>query len=133
MINKVYKLKSIFKIIISFNSNRLERRIAFARFYYTRQQILFNIFVTAPDVANTLGLFPKVDNSHGFSFPQGYEMYRDWQENTINSDGWFAMAVYYICFIYTAHVIFTYVTPYYWITYDRRNEALLRWRAKGIF
>lgn len=44
------------------------------------------IFIEAPEVANLLGMYPKTDNSHGFAFYQTYEMYRDFQENTPNSD-----------------------------------------------
>ncbi len=46
----------------------------------------YRIFVEAPDVANLLGMYPKTDNSHGFPGYQTYEMYRDFQENTPNSD-----------------------------------------------
>ena len=114
-------------------NKRLERRLAFARWYYTRQQMLYLVFEEAPDVANTIGIFPKIDNSHGFSHHSPYEMYRDWQENTINSDGWFAMLVYFICGAYTIHVFFTYITPFYWINYDTRNEPFLKWRMKGSY
>ena len=92
---------------------------------------MYNIYIYATDVANTLGIYPKVDNSHGFPFPKAYEMYRDWQENTMNSDGWFAMLVYFVCFVYSLHVVFTYLMPFYWIEWDRRNEPFVRWRAKG--
>ena len=112
-------------------TNRLARRLASARFYYTRQQLLYIIHQEAPDVANTIGIYPKVDNSHGFTLSRPYEMYRDWQENTINSDGWFAMMVYIVCFIYTAHVVLTYLIPFYWIRFERRNESLNLWRMKG--
>ena len=115
-----------------FLTKRLERRIASARFYYTRQQILFLTYQEAPDVANSIGIYPKVDSSHGFTLTRPYEMYRDWQENTINSDGWFAMMVYFVCGIYTFHVIITYSIPSYWINFDRRNEALSLFRLKGF-
>lgn len=53
------------------------------------------IFIEAPDVANLLGMYPKTDNSHGFAFYQTYEMYRDFQENTPNSD----VSLDYIIFV----------------------------------
>ena len=37
-------------------------------------------------MAALTGLYPKTDCSHGFPNPHNYEMYRDFQENTINSD-----------------------------------------------
>jgi len=82
-------------------------------------------------VANTIGIYPKFDNSHGFTYTRPYEMYRDWQENTINSDGWFAMLVYFVCFLYTLHATYTYVYPYYWIEYEQRSETLSMYRMKG--
>ncbi len=36
--------------------------------YYLRQQILYRWFVEHPDLANMLGIYPKVDSSHGFGF-----------------------------------------------------------------
>ena len=86
----------------------------------------------APDVANSIGIYPKTDNSHGFTLTRPYEMYRDWQENTVNSDGWFAMMVYIVCGIYSIHVVATYLVPSYWIDFDSRNEALTMFRFKGF-
>jgi hypothetical protein len=112
-------------------TQRLARRIASARFYYTRQQLLYLTYAEAPDVANSIGIYPKFDNSHGFTYTRPYEMYRDWQENTINSDGWFAMMVYFVCFVYTCHVILTYLIPFYWIRYGKRYETFNLYRLKG--
>jgi hypothetical protein len=51
-----------------------------------------------------------MDSSHGFGFYSNlffyldtYEMYRDFQENTINSDGAFGMWIAYISAIYLIH------------------------------
>jgi hypothetical protein len=41
-------------------------------------------------------------------------MYRDFQENTINSDGSFGMWVAYISFFYCMHAVYTYFMPWYW-------------------
>ncbi len=41
-------------------------------------------------------------------------MYRDFQENTINSDGSFAMWTVVICIFYVAHAIYGYFMPWYW-------------------
>lgn len=43
-----------------------------------------------------------------------YEMYRDFQENTINSDGSFGMWIAYIAAIYLAHEMYNYFLPWYW-------------------
>ncbi len=44
------------------------------------------MFIDYPEWAALTGLFPKGDSSHGFPHPYNYEMYRDFQENSINSD-----------------------------------------------
>jgi len=41
-------------------------------------------------------------------------MYRDFQENTISSDGSFGMWVALISAIYLFHVIYSYFIPWYW-------------------
>jgi hypothetical protein len=41
-------------------------------------------------------------------------MYRDFQENTINSDGSFGMWISFIAVVYTAHVVYSYMMPWYW-------------------
>ena len=41
-------------------------------------------------------------------------MYRDFQENTINSDGSFAMWTVVICIFYVAHACYGYFMPWYW-------------------
>ena len=42
------------------------RRIYSNKFYYLRQHLLYRTFVESPDVACMLGLYPKVDSSHGY-------------------------------------------------------------------
>ena len=97
-----------------YNKMRMKRRIISNIFYYQRQQFLHRVFIEAPDVACLWGIYPKVDTSHGFGYPQTYEMYRDFQENTINSDGSFGMWIVYIGAIYLIHVFYTYLIPYRW-------------------
>jgi hypothetical protein len=41
-------------------------------------------------------------------------MYRDFQENSINSDGSFGMWVAYVSALYVAHTIYGYFIPWYW-------------------
>ena len=41
-------------------------------------------------------------------------MYRDFQENTINSDGSFGMWVSLISAIYCLHTVYSYFMPWYW-------------------
>lgn len=65
---------------------RLFRRTNIARFYWTRQEILYETYLHYPEIANTIGIYPKTDLSHGFPSYSPYEMFRDFQENSINSD-----------------------------------------------
>lgn len=69
-----------------YNTMRLYRRINTARFYWRRQEMLYECFVHYPEVANTIGIYPKTDSSHGFPHYSPYEMFRDFQENSLNSD-----------------------------------------------
>ena len=41
-------------------------------------------------------------------------MYRDFQENTINSDGSFGMWVVYVSAVYCIHTLYSYFVPWYW-------------------
>jgi hypothetical protein len=98
----------------NFDKLKMKKRILSNIFYYKRQQFLHKVFVETPDTACLWGVYPKVDTSHGFGLPQTYEMYRDFQENTINSDGSFGMWIVYVGFSYLAHVIITYLYPFRW-------------------
>lgn len=98
-----------------YNVLRLERRIAIAKFYYSRQQILHQVFIDFPEVAHTIGIYPKADASHGYPHLQTYETFRDFQDNTINSDGWFAMFVVFVCLSFSFWTLYVYIFPSYWI------------------
>ena len=41
-------------------------------------------------------------------------MYRDFQENTINSDGSFGMWIVYCAALYLIHEAYNYFLPWYW-------------------
>ena len=45
---------------------RLEKRIAYAKYYYTKQAILTQMSLETPDVVNTFSVLAKEDTSHGF-------------------------------------------------------------------
>lgn len=47
---------------------RMRRRVIGNKFYYARQEVLYKVFIEMPDVASMIGIYPKVDNSHGFGF-----------------------------------------------------------------
>lgn len=112
---------------------RLQRRIWGNTMWYRRQTFLYNMNANFPDIANALGSYPKLDSSDGFPNPMPYECFRDFQENTLNSDGWFAMFVVYVCAIYSAWTYYSYVYPSYWIYGPTKNEEELQQRMKDYF
>lgn len=88
------------------------------------------MFVSYPEYAALFGVVPKTDQSHGFGNPLTYEMYRDLQENSINQDGWFGMWIFYIAIIYSTHLFYNYMIPYYWVTQNPKNGATVRLRMR---
>ena len=98
----------------NYDKFRVKRRIFSNLFYYQRQQWLHKVFIETPDIACLWGVYPKIDTSHGFGYPQTYEMYRDFQENTVNSDGSFGMWIVYMGGIYLIHFFYTYMIPFRW-------------------
>lgn len=94
---------------------RVERRIMQARIWYSRQALLFKLWQDYPEVAYFLGCYPKGDASHGFPHQNPYEVFRDLQENTSNSEGWFAMVVVWVCLGFSLWTVYVYVIPWYWV------------------
>lgn len=43
-----------------------------------------------------------------------YEMYRDFQQNTINSGGAFGMWFVHVAGVYLGHELHNYIYPWYW-------------------
>ncbi|KRX10973.1 hypothetical protein PPERSA_12097 [Pseudocohnilembus persalinus] len=109
---------------------RVFRRVQSNRFYYARQQLLYECFIDHPDLAQWCGIYPKVDSSHGFPFVSTYEMYRDFQENTLNSDGSFAQYMTVISVSYIMLTLYQYMVPYYWQTFQTDNDEFTRLRMK---
>jgi hypothetical protein len=57
-------------------------------------------------------------------------MFRDFQENTINSDGWFAWFVVIFCGAFVVHEFYSYLLPYYWIRSSVKNGEYERHRMR---
>ena len=70
---------------------RLEKRIAYANYYYTKQYLFSKMSMEVPDVVNTFGLLQKEDTSHGFPFHRPHERNSDFAIYNVNSEGWFQM------------------------------------------
>jgi hypothetical protein len=70
-------------------------------------------------------------------------MYRDFQENTLNSDGSFAMWIMFLSAIYCVHVLYNYMIPWYWYKNDtmkngeeqrlRMRDALCSTVLEGLY
>lgn len=71
-----------------------------------------------------------MDSSHGFPQHQIYEMFRDFQENSINSDGWFAWFVLLFCGGFVVHEFYSYIIPWYWIKSKTKNGEFELMRMK---
>ena len=68
---------------------RLEKRIFYARYYYTKQSILGKMSLEHPDVVNTFSVLAKEDTSHGFPVWRPMERQSDFALYNMNSEGWF--------------------------------------------
>ena len=86
-----------------------------------------------PDIACALGTFSKFDASSGFPNPVPYETFRDFQENTPNSEGWFAMMVTIVCGAFTLYTIYCYLFPYYTASNYYNNGLEKRHRIKDYY
>ena len=82
---------------------RLEKRIFYARFYYTKQTILAQMSLETPDVINAFAVLAKEDTSHGFPVWRPLERNSDWALYNVNSEGWFQvwsviLGAFMVCF-----------------------------------
>jgi len=65
---------------------RLEKRIFYAHFWYTKQTILFRFQTQYPQVAVWFGLLNKQDTSVGIPAKRNYERHQDFAVNNINHE-----------------------------------------------
>ena len=112
---------------------RVQRRAWWLAWYYARQRALYRLFVDYTDIANSVGVYPKLDSSHGFPQLTAYETFRDAQENSLNSEGYFGMFVVCVCAIYSGMTIYSYILPYYWSNYPIRREEETRRRITDYY
>ena len=83
-----------------------------------------------PEVANALGLYSKIDVSHGFPQFTPFETFRDFQDDSINSEGYFAWFVVYVCLLASIYTFYCYMLPFYWIRKPLRRQEELRLRMR---
>lgn len=70
---------------------RLEKRILYTKFWYTKQTILFRFQTQYPNVAQVFSLLNKQDTSVGFPAKRQYERIQDFAVFNVNHEGWFQL------------------------------------------
>jgi hypothetical protein len=70
---------------------RIEKRILYARFWYTKQSILLKFWEQYPNIATFFSILNKHDTSSGFPARRAYERYSDWAVFNVNHEGWFQL------------------------------------------
>jgi hypothetical protein len=70
---------------------RLEKRIFYGRFWYTKQSILYRFNQQFPYFSFYFSILNKYDTSAGFPAPRQYERYQDFAVFNPNSEGWFQL------------------------------------------
>lgn len=65
---------------------RLERRVIYAHFWYTKQTILYRFQQQYPAIATWFSLLNKKDTSHGVPANRQYERYQDFAVYNINHE-----------------------------------------------
>lgn len=68
---------------------RLEKRVLYAKFWYSKQTVLFRFQTQYPNIAQLFSLLNKQDTSVGFPAKRNYERYQDFAVFNINHEGWF--------------------------------------------
>jgi hypothetical protein len=72
-----------------YNWIRLEKRILYAKYWYTKQSILLRFQSQWPHIALWFSLLNKQDTSDGLPKGRQYERYQDFAVFNINHEGWF--------------------------------------------
>jgi hypothetical protein len=70
---------------------RVEKRIAYARYYYSKQSILLKLSTQYPNIATFFSLLNKHDTSSGFPARRQYERHSDFAVYNLNHEGWFQL------------------------------------------
>ncbi len=70
---------------------RLEKRIFYTKFWYSKQTILFRFQTQYPYIAQVFSLLNKQDTSNGFPAKRQYERHQDFAVFNVNHEGWFQL------------------------------------------
>ena len=81
---------------------RLEKRIAYAKWWYTKQSFLFKFNQQYPWMSVWFSVLNKHDTSVGLPAKRQYERHQDFAVYSINSEGWFQVYFVIACAIVIA-------------------------------
>jgi hypothetical protein len=70
---------------------RVNKRVWYAYFWYTKQSILLKFNIQYPHIAFWFSILNKTDTSDGFPAKRQYERYQDFAVFNINGEGWFQL------------------------------------------
>lgn len=70
---------------------RLQKRVNYAMFWYTKQSILLRFQQQYPHIALWFSLLNKADTSDGMPAKRQYERHQDFVTFNVNSEGWFQL------------------------------------------
>lgn len=70
---------------------RVEKRLLYAKFWYSKQRFLYQFQSQFPVLAQWFSLLNKSDTSKGFPVGRQYERHQDFAVFNINHEGWFQL------------------------------------------
>jgi hypothetical protein len=70
---------------------RIERRVTYAKFWYTKQTILKRFQSQWPYIAMWFSILNKTDTSDGLPKGRQFERYQDFAVYNINHEGWYQL------------------------------------------
>ncbi len=78
---------------------RLQKRVYYAMFWYSKQSILLKFQQQYPHIAVWFSLLNKADTSDGFPAKRQYERHQDFVTFNVNSEGWFQLYFFFAAFV----------------------------------
>ena len=75
----------------NYEVGRMEKRIFYTKFWYTKQTILFRFQTQYPNIAQLFSLLNKTDTTSGFPAKRQYERHQDFAVFNLNNEGWFQL------------------------------------------
>lgn len=70
---------------------RIEKRVLYARYWYSKQSILLKFNQQYPNISTFFGILNKHDTSIGLPARRAYERHADFAVFNVNHEGWFQL------------------------------------------